>query len=115
MGAKDESGFSLLEMVVAMAILGLALAGLVGGLALVIRVSETVEKQAVTETAATQYVEEHLNGSCPPKKPLMGVYEIEGHTNTEEEKYIVSVSSEGGEPFTLSTSAAGDCPENEDE
>lgn len=114
MGAKDESGFSLLEMVVAMAILGLALAGLVGGLALVIRVSETVEKQAVSDTLATGHIEVYLSGGCP-EDSLVDGYRVEGHTDTEEEEYIVSVSSEGEEPFTLSTLAADDCPENEDE
>ena len=115
MGAKDESGFSLLEMVVAMAILGLALAGLVGGLALVIQVSETLEEQAVSDTLATRHIEEYLSGGCP-KDSLVDGYRVEGHMDTEEEKYIVQVSSEGEELFTLSypDGEVDDCPESED-
>lgn len=62
----EEAGFSLLEVVIAMAIMGLALAGLVGGLAVVFRVSQTMEEQTVSESLATRHVEEYLlSEKCP--------------------------------------------------
>ena len=56
-GIRDESGFTLLEVIVSTAILGLAVAGLIGALATGLRISETVEKQTVSATLATCHVE----------------------------------------------------------
>ena len=74
---RGESGFSLLEVVIAMAILSIAVVGLVGGLSFVIRVSNTLEEQAVTETLAARYLEEHLNGTCLSGDSFLGAYQIE--------------------------------------
>ena len=97
-----------------MAILSVAVVGLVGGLSFVIRVSDTLEEQAVSETLATRYVEEHLKGDCFPEDSSVGPYEIESHTI--EEEYVVRVTSNGEELFELS-SLAGEvnCPESVDE
>lgn len=113
--ARDESGVSLLEVVIAMAILSVAVVGLVGGLSFVISVSDTLEEQAVTETMAARYVEEHLGGGCPSEDPSFGTYQIEGHT--VEGNYVVRVSLEGEEPFVLGSLAVEsvDCPESEEE
>ena len=113
--AGEESGVSLLEVVIAMAILNLAVVGLVGGLSFVISVSDTLEEQAVTETLAARYVEEHLNGGCPSEDSPIGSYQVEGHT--VEGNYVVRASLEGEEPFVLSSLAAEsvDCQESEDE
>ena len=113
--AREESGISLLEVVIAMAILNLAVVGLVGGLSFVISVSDTLEEQAVTETLAARYVEEHLNGGCPSEDSPIGSYQVEGHT--VEGNYVVRASLEGEEPFVLSSLAAEsvDCQESEGE
>ena len=113
--AREESGISLLEVVIAMAILSLAVVGLVGGLSFVISVSDTLEEQAVTETLAARHVEEHLSGGCPSEDSPIGSYQVEGHT--VEGNYVVRASLEDEEPFVLSSLAAEsvDCPESEDE
>ena len=113
--AGEESGISLLEVVIAMAILSIAVVGLVGGLSFVISVSDTLEEQAVSETLAARYVEEHLNGDCLPNDSSLGTYQIEGHT--VEEEYVARVSSNGEELFELSSLAEErvDCPESDDE
>lgn len=111
---RDESGLTLLEVVIAMAILSVAVVGLVGGLSFVISVSDTLEEQAVTETLAARYVEEHLNGDCLPKDSSLARYQIKGLTVDEE--YVVQVTSNGEELFELS-SLAGEvnCPETVEE
>ena len=112
--ALVESGISLIEVVIAMAILSVAVVGLVGGLSFVIRVSNTLEEQAVSETLAAQYVEEHLNGDCLPEDSSVGPYEIESHTI--EDEYVVRVTSNGEELFELSSLAREvNCPESIDE
>ena len=110
----NESGLTLLEVVIAMAILSVAVVGLVGGLSFVISVSDTLEEQAVTETLGARYVEEHLNGDCLPEESSLGTYRIEGHKVGEE--YTVRVTSDGEELFDLSSLAEQvDCPESVDE
>ena len=112
--ASNESGLTLLEVVIAMAILSVAVIGLVGGLSFVISVSDTLEEQAVTETLGARYVEEHLNGDCLPEESSLGTYRIEGHTVGEQ--YTVRVTSDGEELFELSSLAEqADCPESVDE
>ena len=111
---RDESGLTLLEVVIAMAILGVAVVGLVGGLSFVISVSDTLEEQTVTETLAARYVEEHLHGDCLPGDASLGDYRVEAHTVDEE--YVVRVTSDGEQLWELG-SLAGEvnCPESEDE
>lgn len=110
----NESGLTLLEVVIAMAILSVAVVGLVGGLSFVISVSDTLEEQAVTETLGARYVEEHLNGGCFPEESSLGTYRIEGHVVGEE--YSVRVTSDGEDFFELSSLAEKvDCPERVDE
>ena len=58
----DEAGFTLLEVIVAIAILGLAVAGLAGALATGLRISNVVEEQVVSATMATRHMEETLAG-----------------------------------------------------
>ena len=113
--AGNESGLTLLEVVIAMAILSVAVVGLVGGLSFVISVSDTLEEQALTETLAAQHVEEYLNGGCPPDDSSLGTYWIEGHAVGEE--YTVRVTSNGEELFELHTLAVEEvaCPESVDE
>ena len=113
--ARNESGLTLLEVVIAMAILSVAVVGLVGGLSFVISVSDTLEEQAVTETLAARYVEEHLNGDCLPHDSSLGGYQIEDLE--AEGKYVVRVTSDGEELFDLSSLAeeVTACPESEDE
>ena len=113
--APGESGVSLIEVVIAMAVLSVAVVGLVGGLSFVISVSDTLEEQSVTETLAARYVEEHLNGDCLPDDSSLGSYRIEGHTG--EEDFTVRVSSDGADLFELSSLAeeVAACPESEDE
>ena len=110
--ARDESGYSLLEVVIAMAIISIAVVGLVGGLSLVIRISDRLEEQAVTETLAARHVEEHLNGRCLAEDPFAGTYSVEG--STTDGKYVVEVSSEGEGLFSLSTLDAVECAETPD-
>ena len=57
---RNEAGFTLLEVVVAIAILGLALTGLAGALGTGMRISNTIEDQTVSATTATRYMEEAL-------------------------------------------------------
>ncbi len=97
----NESGLTLLEVVIAMAILSVAVVGLVGGLSFVISVSDTLEEQAVTETLAARHVEEYLNGHCLPDDSSLGTYQIEGQAVGEE--YTVRVTSDGEELFELSS------------
>ena len=112
--ACNESGLTLLEVVIAMAILSVAVIGLVGGLSFVISVSDTLEEQAVTETLGARYVEEHLNGDCLPEESSLGTYQVDGHVVGEE--YTVRVISDGEELFELSSLAEqADCPESVDE
>ena len=97
-----------------MAILSIAVGGLVGGLSFVISVSDTLEEQALSETLAARYVEEHLNGDCLPDESSLGTYQIEGHRVGEE--YVVRVTSDGEELFELSSLAREvNCPESIDE
>ncbi|MYB48852.1 MAG: prepilin-type N-terminal cleavage/methylation domain-containing protein [Dehalococcoidia bacterium] len=113
--ACNESGLTLLEVVIAMAILSVAVIGLVGGLSFVISVSDTLEEQAVTETLGARYVEEHLNGDCLSEESSLGTYQVDGHVVGEE--YNVRVTSDGEELFELS-SLAGEvtnCSESVDE
>ena len=100
---RNESGLTLLEVVIAMAILSVAVVGLVGGLSFVISVSDTLEEQAVTETLGAQHVEEHLNGGCLPEESSLGTYGIE--SNVVGEEYSVRVTSDGEELFELSSLA----------
>ena len=110
----DESGLTLVEVVIAMAILSVAVVGLVGGLSFVISVSDTLEEQAVTETLGARYVEEHLNGNCLPDDSSLGTYRIEGHEVGEE--YTVRVTWDDEELFELSSLAGEvDCPESVEE
>ncbi len=98
-----------------MAILSVAMVGLVGGLSFVISVSDTLEEQALIETLATRNVEEYLNEGCLPKDSFVRGYRIEGHA--VEAVYVVRVVSNDEELYTLS-SLAGEvtaCPESEDE
>ena len=112
--ARVESGMTLIEVVIAMAILSVAVVGLVGGLSFVIRVSDTLEEQALTETLAARYVEEHLNGDCLPDGSSLVTYQIEGLAI--DEKYTVRVTSSGEELFELSSLAEEvNCPASEDE
>ncbi len=106
---KDESGYSLVEVVIAMAIISIAVVGLVGGLSLVIRISDRLEEQAVTETLAAGHVEEHLNGVCPAEDSFVDTYSVEGRT--ADGMYVVEVSSEDEPLFSLSTLAAVECAE----
>ena len=107
--AKGESGYSLLEVVIAMAIISIAVVGLVGGLSLVIRISDKLEEQAVTETLAAGHVEKHLSGVCPAEDSFAGTYGVEGRT--ADGMYVVEVSSEGEGLFSLSTLTAVECAE----
>ncbi len=110
----NQSGLTLLEVVIAMAILSVAVVGLVGGLSFVISVSDTLEEQAVTETLGARYVEEHLDGDCLSDDSSLGTYQIEGHAIGEE--YTVRVTSDGEELFELSSLAGEvECPESVDE
>ena len=112
--ACNESGLTLLEVVIAMAILSVAVIGLVGGLSFVISVSDTLEEQAVTETLGARYVEEHLNGDCLSGESSLGTYQVERHMVGEQ--YNVRVTSDGEELFELSSLAGKvDCPESVDE
>ena len=112
--ACNESGLTLLEVVIAMAILSVAVVGLVGGLSFIVSVSDTLEEQAVTETLGARYVEEHLNGDCLSEESSLGTYQIESHTT--EETYVVRVTSDGEELFELSSLAREvECPESVDE
>ena len=97
-----------------MAILSVAVVGLVGGLSFVISVSDTLEEQALTETLAARYVEEHLHGDCLQNDTSLGAYRVEGRK--VEEKYTVLVTSGSEDLFELSSLAeVVDCPESVDE
>ena len=104
----------MLELVIAMAILSVAVVGLVGGLSFVISVSDTLEEQAVTETLGARYVEEHLNGDCLSEESSLGTYQVDGHVVGEE--YTVRVTSDGEELFELRSLAEKiDCSESVEE
>ena len=113
--ARNESGLTLLEVIIAMAILSVAVVGLVGGLSFVISVSDTLEEQAVSDTLAARHVEEYLDGGYRPEDSIVGKYRVEGRPL--EGKYVARVSSEDEELVTLASLAvdAEDCPESVDE
>lgn len=56
----DERGVTLLEVIVAAALLGIAVVGLVGALSAVLRVSLTLEEQTASTGLATLCMEEAL-------------------------------------------------------
>lgn len=58
----DERGVTLLEVIVATALLGIAVVGLVGALSAVLRVSLTLEEQNASTGLATLCMEEALAG-----------------------------------------------------
>lgn len=58
----DERGVTLLEVIVATALLGIAVVGLVGALSAVLRVSLTLEEQTASTGLATLCIEEALAG-----------------------------------------------------
>ena len=112
--ARNQSGLTLLEVVIAMAILSVAVVGLVGGLSFVISVSDTLEEQALTETLGARYVEEHLHGDCLQNDTSLGTYRVEGRK--VEEKYTVLVTSGSEDLFELSSLAEEvECTESVDE
>ena len=115
--ARNESGLTLLEVVIAMAILSVAVVGLVGGLSFVISVSDTLEEEAVSDTLAARHVEEYLDGGCRPEDSIVGKYRVKG--DLVERNYVAQVSSEDEELVTLASLAVAvdveDCLESEDE
>lgn len=62
----DERGVTLLEVIVATALLGIAVVGLVGALSAVLRVSLTLEEQNASTGLATLCMEEALAGEENP-------------------------------------------------
>jgi Tfp pilus assembly protein PilV len=54
---RDDRGESLLELVIAVALLGVALVGIVGGLAISIQMSDTHRKQSTASAYARDYAE----------------------------------------------------------
>lgn len=56
----DERGVTLLEVIVATALLGIAVVGLVGALSAALRVSLTIEEQTAAAGLATRCMEEAL-------------------------------------------------------
>ena len=65
MDILDERGVTLLEVIVAAALLGIAVVGLVGALSAVLRVSLTLEEQTASTGLATRCMEEALAGVDP--------------------------------------------------
>ena len=113
--AGNESGLTLLEVVIAMAILSVAVVGLVGGLSFVISVSDTLEEQAITDTLAARHVEEYMYRECLPEDSSVGAYRVKGET--VDKRHVARVSSEGKELFELRTLAVeeNDCSKGVDE
>lgn len=62
----DERGVTLLEVIVATAILGIAVVGLVGALSAALRVSLTIEEQTAAAGLATHCMEEALANVAYP-------------------------------------------------
>lgn len=58
----DERGVTLLEVIAAVALLGIAVVGLLGALSAVLRVSLTLEEQTMSAGLATRCMEEALAG-----------------------------------------------------
>ena len=58
----DERGVTLLEAIAAVALLGIAVVGLLGALSAVLRVSLTLEEQTMSAGLATRCMEEALAG-----------------------------------------------------
>ena len=67
----SEKGISLIEIVLAMMLLGVAVAGLIAALATGLRVSQVVEEQSTSATLVTSQVEEFL--SRPFNEPVTPV------------------------------------------
>ncbi len=65
----DERGVTLLEVIVATALLGIAVVGLVGALSAVLRVSLTLEEQNASTGLATLCMEEALAGKSGLSEP----------------------------------------------
>lgn len=61
----DERGVTLLEAIAAVALLGIAVVGLLGALSAVLRVSLTLEEQTMSAGLATRCMEEALAGVEP--------------------------------------------------
>ena len=61
-GILDERGVTLLETIAAVALLGIAVVGLLGALSAVLRVSLTLEEQTMSAGLATLCMEEALAG-----------------------------------------------------
>lgn len=109
---KSEAGFTLLEVVVAITILGLAVTGLAGALATGLRISNAVEEQTVSATLATRHMEEVLAGvaaadDCEALDPSDN-YSVKCVESTESREITVSVYSGGEVLFEITTRKADD-------
>lgn len=102
---KNEAGFTLLEVIVAIAILGLALTGLAGALATGMRLSNTIEDQTVSATTATRYMEQTLaqpieHGGCEGLE-LPDGYTVECTESSDSTYVTVTVVVFSGEDELL--------------
>jgi prepilin-type N-terminal cleavage/methylation domain-containing protein len=69
----DEAGFTLVEVLVALSILGIAVTALLGGLGLTVQTSDIHRKQATSETLLRQAVENVKAAGYSPCHPAGAV------------------------------------------
>ena len=109
---RSEAGFTLLEVIVAITILGLAVTGLVGALATGLRISNTVEEQTVSTTLATRQMEEILAGVGTAEDcqtlDLSEHYSVRCVESLVSNKVTVTVYSGGDVLFEITTHKFGD-------
>ena len=94
----DERGVTLLEVIVAAALLGIAVVGLVGALSAVLRVSLTLEEQTASTGLATRCMEEALAGMEPTDPCTAGMTEAEYLCDRGDYFTAVVVRSESASP-----------------
>jgi prepilin-type N-terminal cleavage/methylation domain-containing protein len=103
----SEAGFTLLEVIVAITILGLAVTGLAGALATGLRIANTVEEQTVSATLATRHMEEMIAGvgaveNCGILDPSKD-HSIECAESAESDEITVTIYSGGDVLFEIAT------------
>ncbi|MBM3934531.1 MAG: prepilin-type N-terminal cleavage/methylation domain-containing protein [SAR202 cluster bacterium] len=57
---RDQRGFSLIETVLAVTLLGLVVTGLLAGLSVAMKTGRSIQQQAAAANAATTHIEDYL-------------------------------------------------------
>ena len=96
----DERGVTLLEAIAAVALLGIAVVGLLGALSAVLRVSLTLEEQTESTRLATLCMEEALAGveESTTEQCTAGTTEAEGVCATSGRSFTAVVAQSESSP-----------------